>query len=64
MTDCRCYIEHGDGDIEEIIQCPLCAAAPDLLGVIKQIKVLNAGKDNDISWLCDKAIERTRIKCN
>ena len=31
MEKCKCYINHGDGDIEEIIQCTLCKSAPDLL---------------------------------
>ena len=31
MSNCECYIEHGNGDVEEIIQCSLCAIAPDLL---------------------------------
>lgn len=39
MIDCRCYIEHGDGDIEEIIQCPLCAAAPNMLKALKFTQV-------------------------
>ena len=35
----------------------LKAVAPDLLDAIKQIQRLNAGKDCDIAWLCNKAIE-------
>jgi len=27
---CRCYINHGNGDVEEIVQCPLCKSAPAL----------------------------------
>ena len=40
----------------------LIAAAPDLLTALEQIKILNAGKDNDIDWLCDKAIIKTKLQ--
>ena len=34
MSECKCYINHlglhGNGNVEEIIQCPLCKAAPKL----------------------------------
>lgn len=30
----------------------------DLLAVLEQIAVLNAGKDNDIQWLCNQAREK------
>lgn len=45
-----CYITDGKSD-------NLIIAAPDLLDAIKQIKVLNAGRDNDIAWLCQQATD-------
>jgi hypothetical protein len=44
MNDCKCYIEHGNGDIEEIIQCSLCAAAPDLLAACEYALPLIIGE--------------------
>lgn len=42
---CKCWINHGDGDVEEIVQCPLCKAAPDLMeaceGLVAVLKVFN-----------------------
>ena len=38
----------------------LIAAAPDLLAALEQIQTLNAGKDCDIAWLCEKAIARAK----
>lgn len=38
MKQCKCYIDHGEeGDIEEIVQCPLCKAAPDLLEALEAL---------------------------
>jgi len=34
-SGCTCYINHGDGDVEEIIQCSLCKASPRLLMSLK-----------------------------
>lgn len=34
---CKCYITHGNGDIEEIVQCDLCKAGPQMLDLIKRI---------------------------
>ncbi len=43
MAQCKCYISHGRlGDVEEIVQCPLCEAAPDLLAACRDaLKKLN-----------------------
>lgn len=35
---------------------------PDLLVACEQIKILNAGKDNDIEWLCRKAIDKLKAR--
>ena len=48
--------------IEQNANACLIAAAPDLLEALRQIKVLNAGKDYDILWLCDKAIAKAELK--
>lgn len=47
-----------EGLTESIVR--LIAAAPDLLAALEQIQTLNAGKDCDIKWLCEKAIEQAR----
>ena len=60
MPKCRCFIEHGDGDVEEIVQCNLCKAAPELLDTLKDaekaLERLGAFKpEGDIyDWLEEK----------
>ena len=43
------------------VMCRICehkSINDVLLDAIEQIKILNAGKDNDIEWLVDKAIAK------
>ena len=49
MNDCKCYIEHGNGDIEEIIKCPLCTAAPDLLDACRHVRD-NLAQESEEVW--------------
>ena len=40
MGKCKCYINHGKGNIEEIVQCDLCKAAPKLLAACRDFAFL------------------------
>ena len=59
MSDCKCYIEHGNGDIEEITQCPLCAAAPDLLAALKNFPVKLKNQTYQQFYNCYMSWDRT-----
>ena len=56
MEKCKCYIDHESGDVEKIVQCPLCKAAPDLLEVCEDVAGICLGEGmNEVTLAKAKA---------